>query len=1825
MSLLGTINPNPTRSQSVVSHNFRQTEITTTTTEVIQPLPPSSDQSKSEDGETLQGDEEKIEARVGDLARRLTRQSTRFSIKSSLDNPFSVDDPESTVNPHSAKFKARDWMKMLLAIKSRDPDRYPDRTAGVAFKNLNVHGFGSPTDYQKDVLNSVMEIATMARKMVGMKMQRIQILREFDGLVKSGEMLVVLGRPGSGCSTLLKTIAGEMNGIEMSEESVLNYQGISSKQMQKYFRGEAIYSAETDIHFPQLSVGDTLKFAALARAPRNRFEGISADQYAEHMRDVVMAMLGLSHTINTRVGNDFIRGVSGGERKRVSIAEATLSQSPLQCWDNSTRGLDSANALEFCKNLSLMSKYSGIAACLAIYQASQNAYDLFDKVTVLYEGRQIYFGPTTEAKKFFVDMGFECPDRQTTADFLTSLTSPAERIVRPGFEGRVPRTPDEFAAAWKKSEARAQLVREIDEFEQQYPIGGSSHQAFVDARKAMQAKTQRVKSPYTISMWNQISICVTRGFQRLRGDFSLTATALIGNFIMALIIGSVFFNLPKTTESFYARSALLFFAVLLNAFSSALEILTLYAQRPIVEKQARYAFYHPFAEAMASMLCDTPYKLINSFTFNVPLYLMTGLRREADAFFTFWIFSVVTTFTMSMVFRTIAATSRSLSQALVPAALLILGMVIYTGFTIPTRNMLGWSRWMNYINPIAYSFESFMVNEFADRTFECAAIIPSMGEYESVSMSHRICSTVGAQPGSKDVSGTLYLGLSFEYTKPHLWRNMGILIGFMVFFAFTYLVGTEYISEAKSKGEVLLFRQGHQPKTPKGEGDIEASPGPSAGAKTDESSPQASAGIQRQTSIFHWQDVCYDIKIKGEPRSILDNVDGWVKPGTCTALMGVSGAGKTTLLDVLATRVTMGVVTGEMLVDGNPRDQSFQRKTGYVQQQDLHLATSTVREALRFSAILRQPAHLSRQEKLDYVEEVIKLLGMEAYADAVVGVPGEGLNVEQRKRLTIGVELAAKPQLLLFLDEPTSGLDSQTSWSILDLIDTLTKHGQAILCTIHQPSAMLFQRFDRLLFLAKGGKTIYFGEIGENSTTLSNYFERNGSHHLSPGENPAEWMLEVIGAAPGSHSDIDWPSVWRQSPEHTKVKEHLAELKSTLVANANPQGEADVEAFKEFAAPFHVQLTECLMRVFAQYFRTPSYIWSKAALCGLTALYIGFSFFQANNSIQGLQNQMFSVFMLMTIFGNLVQQIMPNFVTQRSLYEARERPSKAYSWKAFMTANIIVELPWNTLMAALIFFCWYYPIGMYNNAIPSDAVTERGGLMFLLIWTFLLFTSTFAHMVIAGIELAETGGNIASLLFSLCLIFCGVLATKEALPGFWIFMYRVSPFTYLVSAMLSTGLSGAEARCEKVEYLTFDPPDGQTCAQYMNPYINMTHSGYLLEPQATEGCSFCPVDNTNTFLLSISSKFEDAWRNFGLMWVYIAFNIVAAVFIYWLARVPKGKNAARGGLDSSPQGGVRLTRIPSLFRRMNLPTFVDVSQEIPSLAAGAVIVVQVLSTTGRRTYIENIHGKEDELVEGDVIPAVLGTRRSFSEYSCNIPDKLAVGDVIHWGCSSGIVGQIRGFNKAYGQPLEVRILGSAQVSGKHLNVKQGSIVLLHSDEGDSAPPIEREASCDSQVNRGSRCEGTLRLVLGFLDAGLLSTCGDPTEVVEVALGIVHQLNQIRPDVIVLEFGAGFLQNYNIESIMASREFKKHIASVIITASDPVAAWGAKQLLDQEGIHVTAFTGPVANNEHFTAHMEETLGVPGEDNQGAMPKILGLVESEVDEYVPGTGINIDYKS
>lgn len=335
-------------------------------------------------------------------------------------------------------------------------------------------------------------------------------------------------------------------------------------------------------------------------------------------------------------------------------------------------------------------------------------------------------------------------------------------------------------------------------------------------------------------------------------------------------------------------------------------------------------------------------------------------------------------------------------------------------------------------------------------------------------------------------------------------------------------------------------------------------------------------------------------------------------------------------------------------------------------------------------------------------------------------------------------------------DEPTSGLDSQTAWSVCTLLQKLAKHGQAILCTIHQPSALLFEKFDQLLLLGPGGRTVYFGDIGGEATTLIHYLESNGARHCHSHENVAEWMLEVTSIPPETEKAADWPDVWQESPERKAVKEKLASMKDEL--SVEPI-QSNSTSLQEFAAPFYIQLLVVTKRTFAHYWREPSYLWSKFALCFAEAFFIGFSFWESPNSLQGLQNQLFAVFLVMTIYSNLIQQIMPEFEKHRDLYAARERPSKIYSWKVFITSLITFEFAWQTLMSVIIFATWYYPIGMSRDT--GSSASERSALILLFIWEFLVFTSTFAHLLIAGIALAETAVNLGQLFYYLCLIFSG--------------------------------------------------------------------------------------------------------------------------------------------------------------------------------------------------------------------------------------------------------------------------------------------------------------------------------------------------------------------------------------------------------------------------------------------------------------------------------------
>ncbi|RDB27068.1 Brefeldin A resistance protein [Hypsizygus marmoreus] len=1403
---------------------------------------------------------------VRHLNRTLSQMSTPFEEEQRAITPTS----DTTLNMEGPF----DFEKTLrMAVKKKEEADIMMRELGVLFEDLRVVGLGTSASYQP-TLGSVLNPFSVIEQIRKLRHPPLRdILSGFEGVVRPGEMLLVLGRPGSGCSTFLKTLANHRDEYYAVEGNV-HYDSLTPEEITKHYRGDVQYCPEDDVHFPTLTVKQTLDFAAKTRAPQVRLRS-SRSEYVNKLSEILMTIFGLKHVRDTPVGDAAIRGVSGGEKKRVSISEALATRSRVHSWDNSTRGLDSSTALEFGRALRIATDIDHRATIVSIYQAGSTLYDLFDKVCVIYEGRMAYFGPADEARQYFIDMGYEPANRQTTPDFLVAVTDPNGRTPRAGVSN-IPRNADEFASYFLRSPI-AQVNREdMSEYKDQaVGIPDRAH-AYKQSVRAEQASHTRKKSPYTISIPMQARAVMKRRVQILMGNKIATVFTLFSFVFQGVIVGTVFLQIPDATSAYFSRGGVLFFALLFSALSSMAEIPALFGQRPIVHRQEKAAMYHPFIEGLALTLVDVPITFVTSMIFAILVYFIVGLQQSAGQFFIFYLFLFTMSVVMKAWFRGIAAGFKSEATAQAVAGIMLLAMVIYTGYTIPKTSMIGALRWISYINPLRYGFESVMANEFHTLNGQCSNLVPSGPGYEGITLDNQVCATVGAVAGQDFVNGNRFILLSYDYSYSNVWMNFGIIIAFGVAFISALLIFSEYNTATASDTFMVLFKRGTKSSVlndAKAAVDEEKSLAPSGNSQDHDEhlTEKAIAAQPKMTDIFSWTHIKYTVPVPGGHRVLLDDVSGWVAPGKLTALMGESGAGKTTLLNVLAQRVDTGVVQGDRFVNGQALPSDFQSQSGYCQQMDTHVPTDTVREALRFSAALRQPASVSSAEKEEYAETCIKMCGLEAFADATIG----SLDIEYRKRTTIAVELAAKPKLLLFLDEPTSGLDSQSAWAIMSFLRKLADNGQAILCTIHQPSAELFQVFDRLLLLRKGGQTVYFGDLGHNATTVISYFEKNGSRRCEPEENPAEFMLDVIGAGATASSEEDWHAIWNNSEESVETQNSL----ETIHAEGRSRPAVTATFHSEFASSWFHQLGQLFKRGSRGHWRDPTYLMAKLILNIFGGIFIGFTFFRANNSQQGTQNKLFSVYMGTILCAPLSNQLQVPFLKLRDIYEIRERPSRMYSWTALLTSQFLAEIPWNFIGSGLFFLCWFWTVGFEGS---------RAGYTYLMFGViFPLFYTSFAMAVAAMVPSAEIAALVFSVLFSFILTFNGVLQPFREL-GWWQWMYHVSPFTYLIEGLLGQALGRQSITCSSVELVNLNPPSGQTCGAYLETFIS-SRGGYLTDPSATSNCEFCAFATTDQFLgASFNIFYGHRWRNVGLLFAFILFNIAAIYGFTYFFRIRTG-------------------------------------------------------------------------------------------------------------------------------------------------------------------------------------------------------------------------------------------------------------------------------------------------------------------------------------------------
>lgn len=1333
---------------------------------------------------------------------------------------------------------------------------------GVYWDRLTVSGIGGVKNYVKTfpmAFVSFFNVYETAKNMMGwgQRGRQFDILKNFRGVTKPGEMVLVLGRPGSGCTTFLRAISNQRFGYTRINGDVL-YGPFDSKTFAKTYRGEAVYNDEDDIHQPTLTVGQTLEFALETKVPGKRPGGLSRHDFKERVIKLLLQMFNIEHTRNTIVGNPFVRGISGGERKRVSIAEMMVTSATVCSWDNSTRGLDASTALDFMKSLRILTDIYRVSTFVSLYQASENIYQLFDKVIVINEGRQVFFGPAKEARAYFEGLGFLEKPRQTTPDYLTGCTDPFERDFPPRRSSDdVPSTPDQLVAAFDKSKFSKQLSTEMSEYYQQMQREKEVYDDFQTAVKDSKRHTSE-KSVYSIPFYLQVWALVKRQFLLKWQDKSSLVVSWVTAIITAIMVGTVWLDLPVTSAGAFTRGGVLYIALFFNASQAFSELISTMTGRPIVNKHRAYTFHHPSALWIAQLIVDLAFSAVQIMVFSITVYFMCHLVREAGAFFIFYLMIVSCYLAISLFFRTVGCVCPDFDVAIRLVTMIVVLFMLTSGYFIQWQSEQAWLRWIFYINSIGLGFSALMINEFRHLNLHCTAesLIPSGPGYNDIN--YQVCTLSGSTAGSDYVSGTRYIETTFTCDPSDLWRYWGIIVVLIVAFLIANAFLGEYIKwgtggrivtyfvkenkERKALNEALRQKREHRRKT----------------------NDETGAGLKTASkAVLTWEAINYDVPVPSGQLRLLKDIYGYVKPGTLTALMGASGAGKTTLLDVLASRKNIGVITGDKLVDGKPPGLAFQRSTSYAEQLDVHEPTQTVREALRFSANLRQPFDIPQEEKYAYVEEVISLLEMEDIADAIIGEPESGLAVEQRKRVTIGVELAAKPELLLFLDEPTSGLDSQSAFNIVRFLRKLATTGQAILCTIHQPNSALFESFDRLLLLQRGGQCVYFGDTGKDAHVLLDYFRRHGAD-CPPNANPAEWMLDAIGAGQTPRlGSRDWADVWNDSEEFEDTKREIVRIKEQRLKEA---GDALPVQQKEYATAMLHQIKIVQRRTHLSFWRSPNYGFTRFFNHVIVALLTGLMFLQLDDSRASLQYRVFVIFQVTLLPAVILAQVEPKYQISRMI-AYREQTAKAYKEFPFALAQVLAECPYSILCAVGFFLPLYYITGFQN-------ATSRAGYQFFMILIIEFFTVTLGQVIAAVTPSPFFASLLNPTIFIVFALFCGVTVPRPQIPGFWrAWLYQVNPLTRLIGGMLVIELHELPVRCTEGELNRFTSPPGRTCGEYMADFFAAGGPGYIVD-NSTSDCSYCAYSVGDQLFEPLGYSFSHRWRDLGILVAFIGSDLI---------------------------------------------------------------------------------------------------------------------------------------------------------------------------------------------------------------------------------------------------------------------------------------------------------------------------------------------------------------
>ena len=1344
---------------------------------------------------------------------------------------------------------------------------------------------------------------------------RKTILSDINFKIKEKTMTLLLGSPGSGKSSLCRILAQQNLSGKITGDIIFGNEPIHHSD----HHHRVAFVSDENIHLAHLTVKQTFEFAdALLNPPYDK-------EKQNKKINAILEILGLTHRADTIVGNDLVRGVSGGERRRVSIGVELMKRFQLMVLDEPTTGLDSTTSLQIFQALRIIAdEISPVFATLK--QPGRELFNLFDQVIIMHQGHICYAGPRDEMIDYFVNLGYDLDRSINPADEILSLLDESGDEIIKNKNNLLSASSlhqlDDDEIVNSSTDENSNSQEENNEFKT-IPLVNDDHMDDDDEDMGNQVRYKKYNRNWIV----QFFWVIKRSLQEFKNNPGVAMGRIIFAIIVSLIVGTLFLQLPNNQVSINSINGALFIVATFSAFQALSGLPTTFAVRDVFYYQRRNCYYHPIPGILADIVSSLPVAIVESIIFATICYWMVGFNTLFGRYIYFILVVTVVELTFQFATKATGYASPSFLIANIFVPPIVFGLNFFTGFVILQDRAPDYLAWFFWVSPFRYLFEGLLMNEFLGRDLECEddEFLPpddfplfndsfENGGFEG----NQICPIT---------SGELVLSQKdFHTDMEYKWYWLLVLIGYLLLAFIAVLFSASCIEhktksprdieKAEIKNQKQKERARKLTQSIHKNNCINSNPRSSSfDVSTDDNNDNSQfsfdsnadnhtnyrfidsfsiskEGKRLETNIpiyLEWKNLNYFVDIKPKANSfkdkflnvfcskytkqdlqLLHNISGYVKPGMLIAFMGPSGAGKTTLLDVLAQRKTAGRVEGEIFINGKPLDPFIlSRFSGYVEQQNIHVETETVQEALSLSAALRlsftssKHRKISRKEKLEHVNWVISILGLHPVRNAMV----KELSLEQKKRLTIGVELAANPSLL-FLDEPTSGLDSIAASRIMKAIKAIADSGVAVVCTLHQPSEILFSWSTHLLLLATGGYVIYFGDLSNDYEDPLNYFSKLGCNY-DPERNPADFFLDCCSSTKKNDDGKTIIESFQDSEQNDHINQVIDKgliprtdainsssliqklnnfvccKKQTNISNDNDDDNAIIDPqtnqpviypqyYSTFARNPLIQWFYLTTRSCRYWWRSPTAMILTFIRSAIFGIILGLLFSEFEDTQVGAQERVGLIFFIVLVLSSSAMSFVPQIFEERAVFY-REVASKTYREGSYLFSLVGSAIP-IIFSSSIITLVLVWSLTNLQKGWSQIGYFFAVGCMLALIpYSFALFLCSLAPN-------PEAGNGMVSIINIVNAFTAGFLLIPSAIPPYWIWAYWIAYLHYALEGLLLNEFIGLYFKCPNNEGAIPIPVPSETNPLRVQFFCPIRDGKEFLEENFDANGSGMPID-----------------------------------------------------------------------------------------------------------------------------------------------------------------------------------------------------------------------------------------------------------------------------------------------------------------------------------------------------------------------------------------------